>query len=716
MRAALTFLRAHTLAGVFAGAVVGLLDGLRVLTVSEAPASLGALVAPAGLGVVLGLGLGALLGVIALLLRLDPEVDGDQVVERWPARLIASGTVGALLAAPLYLAMSIPVTRFADDVYRVAGAVLVAVAALVLAGPLTTALSSFAFRRLRRFMPRRSTPATTGTNGRWAALLAALVLVPAGVAWFATDIEVALGAAPFIGGCALVAAQLAGVLGVGRLERSRLMAAHPARLWIAVPAAALLGALAFASTVGAEPGRTALLGASLLVPRPLQLVWRAADRDSDGYAALLGGGDCDDGDPAISPVAIDLPGNGLDEDCSGADAHALEGSWAPAPIRPTPLGGLNRPRNLVLITIEALRYEAVELGPDSNTPGLASLASTSTFYNRAYAPGPATHLTLSSLMTGRYPRRLAWKLDARPPQERSDSPTLAELLRQRRYSTYGFATPWVHRYAPRTAKGFGTWETAPEPNGSSAPLLDKALAALARQPQDQPWFLWIHLVDPHWPHQNGSTETLMSGYRAEVATADKRVGRLLETLEARADFDRTLIVVTGDHGEALGAHGVKTHGVTLYEHEVRVPLLIHVPGAPPHRRADPVSLVDLMPTLLDGLGVPSAAAWDGRSLLPAVLNDAPAEPRVLFVESWNPLKPPEVWIAAYTGPWKLLRRIHTGQDELYDVVADPDEVADRRDAGDAVLEGLKLEVSRFTATNDWAKLPPADPVRTTSPR
>src|SRR5207249_6380341 len=135
-----------------------------------------------------------------------------------------------------------------------------------------------------------------------------------------------------------------------------------------------------------------------------------------------------------------------------------------------------------------------------------------------------------------------------------------------------------------------------------------------------PFFVWIHLYDPHAPY-NPPAEfraRTNSAYDGEIAYADAQIGRVLEWLRTSTLIDRTLVVVASDHGEGLGEHGERTHGMLVYDSTLRVPLIVAAPGAQPAARGDPVSLADIAPTILRAAGMTPPSAMRGRNLLELV--------------------------------------------------------------------------------------------------
>ena len=609
----------------------------------------------------------------------------------WPARLLTLVPLWVALALPFVLLARIPLTRFATERFQLAALLLIAVALFALGWPLAELIRSRLHEKLAARLPRRGDPDRDKRTRLWLLGLFGPAFAVIAMVYALADIPTALGWRPLI---LIAAASLGQLLAVSWLGARSLPRASP----VALVLAPLVGGALMALPMSHTQTRSGIMSHGLLVPTPIRALWKALDGDGDGFASAFGGGDCDDGDPSVHPLATDIVGNGVDEDCSGRDARSLSHPHEAAPMTPTPWPlDKARPRHLILITVEALRHDAIS----PRTPNLLELEEGAWRFARAHSAGPATHLSLSGLMTGRYPSRIAWDLKARPPQIKALPVTLPQALRERGWLTDAFVTQWVHRHVSPLKRDFGAFEKASEKGGSSQALLTRALAHLDGLDPARSHFIWVHFVEPHWPHESGRTETLDSGYQAELITVDSRIGQLLDALRGRPDWSDTVVVLTGDHGEALGAHGVQTHGVTLYDAEVRVPLLIRVPGSPGGDVEAPVSLVDVAPTALDLIGWRGPTPFDGRSLAPAMLQGEALGPRPVFAESYNPLSPPEIWLSVYWGRWKLLRRRHEGRDELFDVIADPGELDDLSATGPDILESLKAEATRFGGGGKW---------------
>lgn len=466
--------------------------------------------------------------------------------------------------------------------------------------------------------------------------------------------------------------------------------------------ARVLSALALALGLSAGLVRHAALhfadasSAAVIEARPslargvLRALRKRIDRDHDGASALFGGGDCDDRDRRRNPDARDLPGNGVDEDCSGRDAPL-----APPPPPPPPPSLIERLRretpaemNLVLITVDTLRWDTHYAGnPREISPNLDRLAARSVVFDRGYALSSYTGRAIGPMMAGRYPTECARDSNHFTSYHASNV-MLAERLRAAGFRTMGAASHFYFQRRYGLAQGVEIWDTSAEPSSheqetvsTDARVADRAIAMLRAQAgQPGRFFLWTHFFDPHKqyvPHPElpsfGNGER--ARYEGEVAWTDRQIGRLLDALAELPFAERTIVVVTSDHGEAFGEHGMSWHGIELWEELVRVPWIIYVPGLAPRHVTLPRSQIDLLPTLLELLRLPlpprgAPDALSGTSLVPDLLGE-PLPPRPIYIDlpegPFNSMRR-----SIIEGGWKLIER-GARRFELYHLESDPGE-------------------------------------------
>ncbi|MSR60129.1 MAG: tetratricopeptide repeat protein [Planctomycetaceae bacterium] len=350
----------------------------------------------------------------------------------------------------------------------------------------------------------------------------------------------------------------------------------------------------------------------------------------------------------------------------------------------------NRP-NVLLITLDTTRAD--RLGCYGHqaalSPVLDRLAKRGVLFERAYAPAPLTLPSHASILTGLYPPEHGLHNNGQAALP-AGLPTLATELKQAGYETGAFVAAFVLAKKFGLSRGFQTYDDdlSRADDGlhghhryrAGNLVVDAALAWLKPR-SNQPFFCWVHLFDPHYPHltheDRFGSQFTDRPYDAEIAYVDAEVGRLISTLEKSRALERTIIVVVGDHGESLGEHGERAHSMTVYDSALRVPLLIAVPGEgrPGHRVPEPVSLVDLCPTLLNQLGLKPLPNISGRSLRTALSGEAMPS-QACYAETdepyqtghWSPLR------ALITSQWKYIR---SPQAELYDLLDDPHELHNR---------------------------------------
>jgi arylsulfatase A-like enzyme/Tfp pilus assembly protein PilF len=370
--------------------------------------------------------------------------------------------------------------------------------------------------------------------------------------------------------------------------------------------------------------------------------------------------------------------------------------------------------NLVAITLDTTRADRIGTygRSDAGTPNLDALAADGVVFDHASTAASITLPAHSSLFTGRFPPQHGVR-DNGGYFLNDKEQTLAEVLEARGYATGGFIAAYVLDSKWGIAQGFDTYFDdfdlskykvfsmgAIQRPGNE--VVDQALPWID-QHRGAPFFAWVHLYDAHTPYappEPFKSRFSSDPYQGEISFADAQVGRVVQFLRDRDLFDRTLIVVMGDHGESLNDHGEQGHGFFVYESVVHVPLILRTPySAMQHRRvADPVRSVDVMPTVLDLLGVakPAGVTIDGQSMTP-LMTGARAEMGLeAYAEAVYPL---------HHFGWSDLRALRQGRykliaaprPELYDLQDDPREernlFAERKPLGDRMLGRLsELEV------------------------
>jgi arylsulfatase A-like enzyme/Tfp pilus assembly protein PilF len=302
--------------------------------------------------------------------------------------------------------------------------------------------------------------------------------------------------------------------------------------------------------------------------------------------------------------------------------------------------------NVLLITIDTLRADHLPAYGYSNvkTPNLDRIASESYLFNRAYAHVPLTFPSHSSILTGRLPISHGVRDNGGYHLEDSET-TLAEVLKSKGYTTAGFVSAFILDSVFNLQQGFDfyydNFDVAeyqgldPRSIQRRADEIEAEAEHWLDQNSNKKFFAWVHFYDPHDPYNPPEpyrSEYSTEPYDGEIAFTDEYVGKLVSKLESSGQLDRTILIVTGDHGEGLGEHGESTHGMFIYNSTMHVPLFIRLPHGKKKIVDAVVGHIDLEPTILDMLGIPIPANVNGASLLP-VLQGKEKKERFAYVES-----------------------------------------------------------------------------------
>lgn len=444
-------------------------------------------------------------------------------------------------------------------------------------------------------------------------------------------------------------------------------------------------------------------------------------------------------------VALRLPGRPGDVVRLGLDVQAAPeqpfawGVWraprvlgraGPAGLRPQPWSAAEAARgegqrralssarpNVIFIILDAARaqqFGAYGYGR-ATTPHIDRLAREGVLFEHAVTPAVYTLSAMSSVWTSLYPDRHHGELAFSSPLP-DESFTLAELLSARGVTTAAFVANAMAGRAFGLHQGFGEFREIFRDLGSDADAFMQVVPGWTLQHRDQPFFLYLHFREPHFPYDPrppfdtafgpegpiaksvrrdasflvdvnqgrrafsaAEREHLVRLYDGNLAAVDHELGRLRAALEAQGVWERSVVIVAGDHGEALQEHGYIGHNTQLYEGSVRVPLIVRFPKGlgPTGRRVGAlVDLLDIAPTVAEVFGLgeqPDARRhFQGRSLL-GVLAGAPGKPAVLSRTVWER---PRYGLS--DGRYKYIYDTRTGDEELYDTQTDRGETNNLR--------------------------------------
>ena len=398
--------------------------------------------------------------------------------------------------------------------------------------------------------------------------------------------------------------------------------------------------------------------------------------------------------------------------------HLALGSGAAGDPRPDKTSQ----RDVFLITIDTLRADHVHCyGYDRvQTPSLDQLAKQGVRFTQAFTPSPITNSSHASILTGLLPSAHGVS-DFGVPLAASHL-TLAEALKKRGYRTAAFIGAVIldsKALAPGLDRGFEFYDNFPAQSETKSrwgrverrgmEVVQHAETWLNAHPAG-PHFVWVHLYDPHDPYEPPPPYSEIYKdrlYDGEIAYADSALGHFLAYLKKQGWYESSLIVVVGDHGEGLGEHHEDTHGIFLYDSTTHVPLLVKLPEQREAGRTveAQVRTTDIMPSILEVLGVLAPARLDGESL-GQFLTGTGAVPRTVFGETDYPLR--FGWAPLRSVRKEGLKFIEAPKPELYDLPSDPNELQNHYVPWDPRVQKLRKILAELSAKSPApAKTSPA---------
>ncbi|MGC2186149.1 MAG: sulfatase-like hydrolase/transferase [Terriglobales bacterium] len=359
--------------------------------------------------------------------------------------------------------------------------------------------------------------------------------------------------------------------------------------------------------------------------------------------------------------------------------------------------------DVFLVTIDTLRADHVHCYGDENiqTPSLDALANDGIRFTHAFTPSPITNTSHTTILTGLLPSKHGVTDFAVPLA--STHPTVAELLKKNGYHTAAFIGAVIldsKTLAPGLDRGFDFYDNFPEhPQTNSRwgrverrgmDVVQHAETWMTAQPSS-PHFVWVHLYDPHDPYEPLApySQTYKDRlYDGEIAYADSALANFVAFLKKVGRYDNSIVIVVGDHGEGLGEHREETHGIFLYDSTTHVPLIVKLQGRGHAGKVvdAQVRTTDILPTVLDLLHVPPPERLDGESLKP-YFDSAENKDRTAFGETDYPLR--FGWAPLRSVRAEGFKFIEAPRPELYDLRADPGELANHFQAGNETAQKLR---------------------------
>ncbi len=400
-------------------------------------------------------------------------------------------------------------------------------------------------------------------------------------------------------------------------------------------------------------------------------------------------------------------------------------------------GGDDSPRAVFLVVVDTLRPDRLSCyGYDEHeTTNIDRLAALGTRFTEAHSVASWTIPSMGAMLTSLYPGQMGLVEKPVPPETRLEwrearvqleytipdhASTLAEMLRESGYRAAGFVnqpglnarggffqgfTDWFYPASPTEIREHDPTQTLPPgrwpPFLSFAAHIDSCLVEeferwLSRH-RERRVFVFLHLLTPHLPYvpprrfmppEAVANPTLVSDselYDGEIRTVDAMIGEVVRTIEEQVGLERSIVVFTSDHGEAIGEHGMTEHGHSLHREVIQVPLILVAPGIPAGRAVESyVRTIDILPTLLDLVGRPPPSDLQGESLVP--LCTAAGPDRTVFSEA---MLYGGTERSLISDGFKLMYDEQEDRSLLFDVASDPGELVDLAAEDSARVDSMR---------------------------
>ena len=464
------------------------------------------------------------------------------------------------------------------------------------------------------------------------------------------------------------------------------------RFWAtAASTVAFVGIAPFAANLSADAWQLKRVAFSDSIPGGMgrALFRKVLDTDHDGMISLLGDGDCDPSSKKVYYGAVDIPDNGIDEDCDGDDLTAtgfeVFGRWN----HELPESFPEKP-NVVLVTVDA--FAANRIGRKRNgksiTPNLDRLIEHSVYFKNVFSQGPSTRLSFPAMFTSKWDSTIERKKGRGKhpfPLGKSEK-QIQDLMHSAGYETISLISHigFVPGRWPTMTRGFDRIDRTAvgkaKGTHNARELTDAALR-IWNERRKKPVYMWVHYFDPHFPYSqpDGADkfgEKVEDLYDAEIQFTDRHMAPLLNELEQDPN---TILIFSADHGTVFHPRPEtrkKRYGYDVYTATLNVPLIVHAPGIKPRRADDVVTTLDILPTIANLVRLKTRKKFSGDSLVPLLFGNGAGSDRLTYHQFYLPEKPFRKkksglrTVGVRDDRFNLVMNRQDGSFELYDWVND----------------------------------------------